>query len=340
MEEVSATSNTLAPAPSPGGNGQFPDIPLGSTLLEVDDVTVSFGTFTAVRNASFSLRAGTLLGLIGPNGAGKTTLLRAIAALQPITRGSIKILGEPRTPGDEDAARMIGFTPDVPPAYDALTVSQFLEFVAAGYGVTPENACPLIDFWLEKVWLTDKKKQRVRTLSRGMKQRLGIARTLLPNPQIILLDEPAAGLDPAGRAQFRKLLTDLRDQGKTLLVSSHILSDMEEYCTHIAIMSHGKLVRFGTIREISEGIDNGRCRYTIELSEPVAHLPDVVSEIAGAQLVSSQRLEAELEFWSDRSRATQLLRELVAKGIPVAGFSANATGLEDAYLRAGIRQVD
>src|ERR1044072_4872725 len=118
-----------------------------------------------------------------------------------------------------------------------------------------------IDFWLERVWLTEKADQKIKGLSRGMRQRVGIARTLMPNPAVVLLDEPAAGPDPAGRVQFRKLLCELREQGKALIVSSHILSDMEEYCTHIAIMGHGNLMKFGTVREIATGADTGRCRY-------------------------------------------------------------------------------
>ncbi len=311
-----------------------------TALLSLEHVGVSFGKLAAVRDVSFTLRAGSLLGLIGPNGSGKTTLLRAIASLQGISWGRIFVLGERVEPGSEEAARMIGFTPDVPPMYDGLTVRQFLQFIAAGYGITEENTGPVIDFWLEKVWLTDKANQKVRGLSRGMKQRLGIARTLLPNPQIILLDEPAAGLDPAGRVQFRKLLTDLRDQGKTLIVSSHILSDMEEYCTHIAIMSRGSLVQFGTVREISEGVDDGRCRYTVELSEPIVRVEKVLGTIEGVEGIQAERMRVTLSYWSDRARAAGLLKAMVMKGIPVAGFSANVSGLEEAYLRAGIKQVD
>jgi ABC-2 type transport system ATP-binding protein len=257
-----------------------------------------------------------------------------------MTSGTIKILGRPIRPGDEQAARMIGFTPDVPPAYEALTVKQFLTFIAAGYGLMADDVGPQIDFWLEKVWLQDKKNQKVRGLSRGMRQRLGIARTLLPNPQIVLLDEPAAGLDPAGRVQFRKLLADLRDQGKTLIVSSHILSDMEEYCTHAAIMSHGTIMQFGTVREIAAGADDGRCRYTIHLAEPVANVTKLLAEIEGVSAINPERLEITLEYWSDKTRAAELLRELIRLELPVAAFSGNAAGLEEAYLRAGIRQVD
>jgi ABC-2 type transport system ATP-binding protein len=314
--------------------------PPGIVLLECNDVTVTFGKFIAVKGATFSLRAGSLLGLIGPNGAGKTTLLRAIASLQTISSGTISMLGEPVTPGAEECARLIGFTPDVPPLYDSLTVRQYLEFIAAGYGLTAENTGPMIDFWLEKVWLSDKAKQKIRGLSRGMKQRLGIARTLLPNPTIILLDEPAAGLDPAGRAQFRKLLSDLRDQGKTLIVSSHFLADMEEYCTHIAIMAKGQIQQFGSIREISAGANDGRCRYTLELAEPYLDAKEVLATIEGIDEVQIERMKVTVTYWSDKAKAAALLKALVKRGVPLAGFSANAPGLEEAYLRTGIRQVD
>ena len=317
-----------------------PGRPQGAVLLEIDNVTVRFGEFTAVKGATFELHGGELLGLIGPNGAGKTTLLRAIASLQATAAGSVKVLGREVGPGDEEGARMIGFTPDVPPAYEALTVRQFLNFVAAGYGITPENTGPAIDFWLEKVWLTDKAGQKVKGLSRGMRQRLGIARTLLPNPQIILLDEPAAVLDPAGRVQFRKLLTDLRDQGKTLIVSSHILSDMEEYCTHAAIISHGAVMKFGTVREVSTGTDTGRCRYLVELAAPVVQVAEMLSGIDGVSAVQAERLNVMLEYDSDRAEAAVLLRRLMELGLPVAGFTAQKAGLEEAYLRAGIKQVD
>jgi ABC-2 type transport system ATP-binding protein len=337
---ISLTQPIDAPRPVPSDGQAPPASAHGTVLLQLENVSVAFGNFFAVRNVSLELRAGHLLGLIGPNGAGKTTLLRAIASLQSLSSGTIRVLGEKIKPGQEDAARMIGFTPDVPPLYDGLTVAQFLEFIAAGYGLTPENLQPAIDFWLEKVWLSDKKHQKVKSLSRGMKQRLGIARTLLPNPQIILLDEPASGLDPAGRVQFRRLLTDLRDQGKTLIVSSHILSDMEEYCTHIAMVSHGTLMKYGTVREIAEGADTGQCRYTIELVEPLAGIDSMLSNIPDLELVETARLRIIVKYWSDRLRAQDLLRQFIELEIPVCGFTQNAAGLEEAYLQAGIRQVD
>jgi ABC-2 type transport system ATP-binding protein len=205
------------------------DAPAQSTqvpLLVAEQVRVSFGNFTAVRDVNLTLRGGELVGLIGPNGAGKTTLLRALAGIQPLTRGVVRLLGEIMTPSTQHLLAHIGFTPDTPAMYGELTVRDYLRFIAKGYDILGSEAEERIDFWLDKVWLSEKSNLKVKALSRGMTQRVGIARTLLPNPSLVLLDEPSAGLDPAGRVQFRNLLSNLREQGKALIVSSHIMLDM------------------------------------------------------------------------------------------------------------------
>jgi ABC-2 type transport system ATP-binding protein len=310
-------------------------------LVSAQHVHVQFGPLVAVRDVSFTLNGGDLLGLIGPNGAGKTTLLRSLAALQPIHFGSIEILGEALRPDATDLLRHIGFTPDTPSFYDELSVRDFLRFIGMAYHLPSREAEERIDFWLEKVWLADKASAKIKGLSRGMKQRIGIARTLLPNPTVILLDEPAAGLDPAGRAQFRQLLANLREQGKALIVSSHILSDMEEYCTHIGIMSAGRMVQFGTVSTVAAGhAANGRIRYTLLLAHPVTRLKEELSAIAEVSSVEVDNQRVIFEYPSSPDRAAALLSELVQRRIPVCSFAPNAPGLEEAYLRTGIRQVD
>jgi ABC-2 type transport system ATP-binding protein len=311
--------------------------PADPPVVHVTNLRVRFGGLIAVRDVSLTLTGGTLLGLIGPNGAGKTTLLRAIAGLQPPTRGSIEVLGERLSP---DSLHQIGFTPDVPPVYEELTVRQFLTFVGKGYDLPASEIRERSDFWLEKVWLTEKADQRIKGLSRGMKQRLGLARTLLPNPALILLDEPAAGLDPAGRVQFRQLLADLRDQGKTIVISSHILADMDEYCTHIAIMSAGAVSQFGTVAQIAHGHDAGRRRYQITLAHPVADLAERLGALEGVGGVAVERDRATFELGSGADDAAAALARLVAMRVPIASFAPVAANLEEAYLRAGIRQVD
>ena len=317
------------------------DLPtVDQRVLDVRSIRVWFDKLKAVNGVSFTLSRGHLLGLIGPNGAGKTTLLRSICGLQSVTAGSVHILGQEMRPGNLELLAHVGFTSDTPPAYESLTVRQFLRFVGKGYDLSIAEADDRMDFWLEKVWLKEKAGSKIKSLSRGMRQRVGIARTLLPNPTIVVLDEPAAGLDPAGRVQFRQLLCDLREQGKALIVSSHILADMADYCTHAGIMSAGRLIKFGTVRSVIDSQTGDRCRYTVGFSKSVAGLDKSLADIDGVSNIVADRERVILEYPSDRDAAVVLLAELVRRKLPVSSFSANAVDLEEAYLRAGVIQVD
>jgi ABC-2 type transport system ATP-binding protein len=318
----------------------YSDAKQEDVLLHAERIRVEFGRLLAVHDLSFELRRGHLLGLIGPNGAGKTTLLRALAGLQPLSAGRVKVMGETVRPGEIAALQHIGFTPDNPPLYEELTVRQFLQFIAYGYGLSPQEARGRIALWVEHVWLTEKLEQRIKTLSRGMRQRIGLARTLISNPSVILLDEPAAGLDPAGRVQFRRLLTTLREQGKALIVSSHILADMNEYCTHIAIMAHGTFLQHGTVAQVSGHGDGERCRYTVILTRPIPDIREILAGMPDLVLLAVDRDQIVLEYGQDRERAAELLAWLIRADLPVAVFQPHGHGLEEAYLRAGIRQVD
>jgi ABC-2 type transport system ATP-binding protein len=333
-----AEVETARPPPAPSAADEPP-------LLALDRIRVKFGSLLAVRDVSLALRSGDLLGLIGPNGAGKTTLLRVAAGLQPVRAGQVWIAGrafEPGMSGAGECLRLVGFTPDTPPFYEQLTVRDFLRFIARGYDLAGNEIEERIDFWLEKVWLTEKAGQKIAGLSRGMRQRIGIARTLLPNPAVVLLDEPAAGLDPGGRVQFRQLLCELRAQGKALIVSSHILSDMAEYCTHIGIMAGGAMVQYGTVAQVAGGDAHvtGRCRYTAMLARPVAGLEATLASLPEVSAVQVENERVVFEYAADRASAARLLADLIARGIPVASFAPNMPGLEEAYLRSGIGQVD
>ncbi len=314
-------------------------LPSAEALLDVQRISVRFASHKAVNDVSLQLRGGELLGLVGPNGAGKTTLLRAIAGLHPATEGKALVTGQPVLPGAE-ILRRIGFTPDTPVFYDKLTVREYLTFIAMGYDLR-DDMSERIDFWLEKVWLAEKANDAIASLSRGMRQRVGLARTLLPNPLVVLLDEPAAGLDPGGRVQFRQLLCDLRAQGKSLIVSSHILADMNEYCTHIGIMSAGRMVNFGTVDQIAAAAVNGTRRYVLHVAGnggiEIAR-NEAQAEGATAFTIEDRRLS--FDFDSDHECAARLLARLVSRGVPVATFAPVASGLEQAYLQAKIRQVE
>jgi ABC-2 type transport system ATP-binding protein len=319
------------------------DCAVSEVLLSIENLRVQFGQLVAVDGLSLELHAGHLLGLIGPNGAGKTTTLRASAGLQPVTTGRIHLFGCDVFKHATTVNHHLGFTPDAPAVYDTLTVEDFLRFIAKCYDFSAPLASERIDHWLENLWLSDKREAKVSTLSRGMKQRLAVARTLLTDPHVVLMDEPAAGLDPAGRVEFRHLLASLRDQGKAIVVSSHILADLAEYCTHIAIMGHGKLLKCGTVAEVAGAESHERAKYRIVLAGRVGDLATRLRELERDENI--RRVESDgdlitLEYDSDRQAAAELLRRLIAAGLPVAEFHVVGPDLEQAYLRTGIRQVD
>ena len=312
-------------------------------LLNIESLRVQFGTLLAVDDVSFELHAGDLLGMIGPNGAGKTTTLRAAAGLQPVTTGRVEMFGHDVFHMPTRVGRHLAFTPDTPAVYDTITVEEFLRFIGRCYGLAPMQIDEGIDHWLAQLWLSEKRKSKISALSRGMRQRLAVARSLLPDPHVLLMDEPAAGLDPAGRVQFRQLLASLRDQGKAIIVSSHILADLAEYCTHIAIMGQGKLIQYGTVAAIAGGDGHEHMRYRVLLAQRVGDARarlDGVGLLIGNQTVRHGDFELTFEFDADRNAAAELLRQLIEAGLPVAAFQPLTPDLEQAYLRTGIRQVD
>jgi ABC-2 type transport system ATP-binding protein len=312
---------------------------MGAALLEGVNLTVRFGRLLALRSFSLAVEPGQLVGLIGPNGSGKTTLLRTLCGLQRPHEGNVLVHSEPLD-RNRDLYHHIGFTPDTPAVYEQLTLRDFLRFIGRGYDLPPQETEERIDFWLEQLWLSDKANEKIKALSRGMKQRIAIARTMMPNPSVVLLDEPAAGLDPAGRAQFRLFLNSLRQQGKAIIVSSHILADMDQYCSHIAIMSAGTLLKFDTVQAITAHHLGRRCRYTLRLVHPVANLYPQLAKIPDVDEVEVNGEEVTLEYSSERKEAAALLAHLVNLQLPIAAFSPADLDLEQAYLRTGIRQVD
>lgn len=311
-----------------------------TAILDAANIRVEYGSFVALPGLSMRLEPGCLLGLIGPNGAGKTTCLKAFAGLLPLEAGSVSVLGRPVVPGDVTAQSRIGFAPDTPPVYEELTVEDFLRFIGKAYYIRRSMIEERIDFWLEQLWLTDKRNAKIKTLSRGMRQRLTVARTLLPDPALALLDEPAAGLDPAGRVEFRRMLASLRDQSKAIIVSSHILADLHEYCTHIGIMQGGQLLHFGTVAQVVGGQQDNRCMYDVQLAQQEPMAARILGEIPGVARVDVKGRHVSFEFEHDDTAAAGLLAKLLAKGLAVARFGPVEQDLEQAYLRTGIKQVD
>jgi len=307
-------------------------------LLEADNIRVEFEKLVAVGDVSFSMASGDLLGLIGPNGAGKTTLLRVLVGLQAPTSGTARVMGRDVFHESNQVRGSIGFSPDSPPAYEELTVEQFLQFIAEANGVTGQLADERIDHWLEQVWLTEKREDRIKSLSRGMRQRVTIAQTMVPNPTVVLFDEPSSGLDPAGRIQLRQVIADLARSGKAVIVSSHILADLEEFCTHIAIIEHGRVLRYSHVGDLQDSTAP-HWRYRIRVADPQGHAP-AIEGIDGVLRLTHVNGEIQLEYDAGDDAASQLLRRLIELRIPVSAFTPIRETLEDVYLRTGVKQVD
>jgi ABC-2 type transport system ATP-binding protein len=307
--------------------------------LQAEHIRVEFGPLVAVRDVSLEIAGGELVGLIGPNGAGKTTLLRVLAGLHAPTRGVARIMGKPVLGEHELVRHHVGFAPDSPPAYEELTIDQFLRFIAGAYRIERGEAQERIEFWLEQLWLTKKRFSQVKNLSRGMRQRVTLARTFIPRPHVILLDEPLSGLDPAGRIQLRKVLTMLRAQGCAMVVSSHILADLEEVATHIAIIEHGSILRWSRTEALQHHAEDRR----VYRLRTLAISPEQTAWLAAVPGVLDLEVDTQeytFTYDADEQAVAGLVAQVAQRGIPIVTFRVIKTSLEDAYLRAGVKQVD
>lgn len=300
-------------------------------FVEVEHLWVRYGTTVAVRNLSFAIPQGEVFGFIGPNGAGKTTTIKVLATLIEPAFGSVRI-------GDTDVVtsphlvrRRIGYMPDFFGVYDDLTVSEYLHFFAAAYRMERPKRKAVVADVLALTDLAAKRDTQVDALSRGMKQRLGLARVLLHDPDLLLLDEPASGLDPRARIEIKELLKTLRDMGKTILISSHILSELGDMCNKIAIIERGELLASGGFREILDSV-----RQTHEVRLEVLEGADAAAELLatnpGIVNVDRSGNEFQMEATLGRAELASLLNELVRAGVKVLFFGEEKETLEDVFL--------
>jgi ABC-2 type transport system ATP-binding protein len=301
-------------------------------LIAVTGLTMRFGALRALDGVTFEVPAGEIFGFVGPNGAGKTTTIRLLATLLRPTSGTAVIDGIDVVRQPERARRRLGFMPDFFGVYDRLTAWEYLMFYAACYGLPRHRRAKITGDLLELVSLADRRDTMVDTLSRGMKQRLCLARALVHDPAVLLLDEPASGLDPRARLEMRGLLQELRSMGKTILISSHILPELTELCSMIGIIDQGQMQATGPVRDVVRGMTSGR-RVLIEV---VDHQDDAVTHCQRFPSVLSAKLTSsgiEVDLAGDEQAMVSLLRSLVSAGIPVVAFSRLEAGLEDAFLR-------
>ncbi len=290
----------------------------------------------AVAGLDLDIAQGEIFGLVGPNGAGKTTILRILATLLVPDQGDAEIAGASVRRNPNDVRRVIGFMPDSFGVYDDMRVWEYLDFFARCYGISAERRRRMIGDLLELVDLGSKRDAYVQTLSRGMQQRLCLAHALVHDPSVLLLDEPASGLDPRARVELRELLRELRSLGKTIIVSSHILPELEELCTSVAIVDHGQVLAHGKVADIERRLRVGAVFRIRVLGERESHeaarawfagQPDVVT----ADLLEDGQVE--IGFHGDDEGSVRLLATAVGSGMRVATFSRAASDLEELFLQ-------
>lgn len=290
----------------------------------------------AVAGLDLDIAEGEIFGLVGPNGAGKTTILRILATLLVPDQGDAEIAGASVRRNPNDVRRVIGFMPDSFGVYDDMRVWEYLDFFARCYGISAERRRRMIGDLLELVDLGSRRDAYVQGLSRGMQQRLCLAHALVHDPSVLLLDEPASGLDPRARVELRELLRELRSLGKTIIVSSHILPELEELCTSVAIVDHGQVLAHGKVADIERRLRVGAV-FRIRILGERESVEAARAWFAGqADVVTADLLadgQVEIGFHGDDEGSARLLSMAVGSGMRVATFSRAASDLEELFLQ-------
>lgn len=302
------------------------------SVLEIDNIRKEFGTLVAVNDVNFSVERGQVVGLIGPNGAGKTTLLRILATVLRPTSGSVRLLGHDLAKDYLKIRKDIGFLPDFFNLYNDLTLQECLEFFARAYSVKPDSIDKRVDEILEYVDLTDKRDDFIRHLSRGMVQRMDLAVLLVHDPDVFLLDEPASGLDPKARIQLRNVLKRLSSEGRTIVISSHILTELSGFCSHIVIMNKGNIELCGAVDEIEQKVA-GATKVDILVLGDCEKAVALIRQSAHAQIVKVYGDTITVEIAGGLEQLADLNAHLVKEGIKVADFSREKANLEDLFMK-------
>ncbi len=304
-------------------------------------LTKQFERHVAVNDVDLEIQQGEVYGLIGPNGAGKTTLIRMLAAAEEPTTGEIYINGDRlrRDKSNPTLKRRLGYLPDDYPLYEELTVWDYLDYFARLYRLREPHRTQRLHEVLELIQLGNKRHSLISTLSRGMKQRLSLARTIIHEPILLLLDEPVSGLDPIARMQFREIIKALQEAGMTILISSHVLSDLAELCTSVGIMELGFLVESASLKQLYQRL----ARQQILVST-LGNLETLVDELKNQPLVEelqviSGKNSVRLNFSGKEEDSAELLRSLIHSGISVTDFHCTQEDLETIFLKLGHKQA-
>lgn len=303
----------------------------GSNMIEIVNLHKSFGSFEALKGISLTIKKGTVFGFVGPNGAGKSTTMSILATLSLPTSGMALVDGLDVTKHPHEVRKKIGYMPDFFGVYDQLKTVEYLHFYGASYGLTKPEREELIPQLLELVNLSDKRDTYVDSLSRGMKQRLCLARCLVHDPELLILDEPASGLDPRARIEMREILKELKSMGKTIIISSHILPELAEMVDEIGVIEHGELIAVGNIELIQRQLMSKKL-LKIKLLDGVEQLKNSLENDPLVQGIFVNGDTLEVQFSGDDRQQVEFLQKMIHAGYPVVTFNEAQTDLEDIFL--------
>ncbi len=310
-----------------------------STIIDIQNLTITYNGRRAVDDLSLTVEEGDIFGFVGPNGAGKTSTIRVMATLLEPKVGDILIGGESVKTNPIAVQNMIGYMPDVFGVYNDMQVWEYLDFFGACYNLPESERKVLIGDLLELVDLTKRRDDKVQQLSQGLKQRLSLARTLLHDPEVLILDEPASGLDPRARVEIRELLRELSKMGKTIFFSTHILADVTEICTRVGILEAGKLVAYGAIDDLQKQLIPTRKMQISVLGDGDAAVTllnkhHLITNVIPLESTRTTQSEIHFDFNGTPEEISALLAELVAEKIPVIRYAEDQQNMESVFMRA------
>ena len=307
----------------------------GAYAIAVEDLSVWYGRTPAVRHLSMHVPPGSIYGLVGPSGAGKSTTMRVLATIQQPDAGTVLVDGIDIRANPAAARGTIGYLPDFSGLYEGLTIDEYLDFYGGIYGVPARRRRPMTDELLELIGLTDRRNSQVKALSRGMRQKLGLARCLVHDPDILLLDEPASGMDPSSRLDLRDILQELARLGKTVLISSHLLSELGEICSHLGIMRAGELIAEGSVSEIVQAVSPDTIvRIHLLRPDDAARAQQILETLPACRDLTATGAST-LVVRSDGTpqNLAAILSQLSASGVQVTEFAIERPTLEDVFLQ-------
>jgi ABC-2 type transport system ATP-binding protein len=298
-------------------------------MIEVDSLIVDYPGHRALKNISFNIKAGTVTSIVGPNGAGKTTLLMCLAAIMRPLSGTIKINGIDTVKDPRKCHRNVGYLPDFFGLYETMTVQQYIKYFAFARGITNNNINEIVTDTAVKLNLHSKFNENISALSRGMRQRLAIAQAIIHTPRVLLLDEPSSGLDPDARHSLSNLLKELNGKGSTILVSSHILSELQDYSTDLIILKKGEIIE----KKVLQQFNPEKRRIIIKTTTNVDNISSFLSQSDNIEVAQIKDNIITIDFTGTEQGQFELLKDLINKNLNICEYTVEKSTLQDEYLK-------